>query len=77
MCDTSAEIRAAIIAVLTNIPPEILEQVLVKLISQGVESKLDLQFIRDEDLLKHLQPVQCCKLIAVWKSERKQHFLKH
>lgn len=71
MCDIGGEIRAAITAVLTNIQPEILEQVVEKIIGQGVESKLDLQFIREEDLLEHLRPIHCRKLLAVWKSERK------
>ncbi|KAL0152015.1 hypothetical protein M9458_052681, partial [Cirrhinus mrigala] len=52
------DVRDAVLAVLPGLPEE-------KLLI-GVESKSDLQFVKEEDLPDHITPIQCRRLLNAW-----------
>lgn len=60
-------IEDAILSVLPNLPKETVLKIFEKLTSQGLESKEDLAFVREEEILR---PIQCCKLLTGWKLGR-------
>ena len=67
MSELTSLIKEAIVSVLPNLPEETLCQMVEKLIGQGLESTDDLAFVREEDILEFVRPIQCRKLLAVWK----------
>lgn len=73
MSDINKCINKAVISDL----PSLLEEKLVvwveKILNQGVENKDDLKYIREEDLVEFVRPIQCRKL--VWKLQgTRDHF---
>ncbi|RXN16247.1 hypothetical protein ROHU_008447 [Labeo rohita] len=63
------DVQDAVLAVLPGLPEEKLLSLLNKLASIGVESKSDLQFVKEEDLPDHITPIQCCRLLNAWNVE--------
>ncbi|CAL8290569.1 unnamed protein product [Merluccius merluccius] len=63
------DIRQAVFAVLPSLPDDKLQSLLNKLASIGVESKSDLQFIKEEDLPANITPIQCRRLLNAWQTE--------
>ena len=69
MAALGEDIRQAVWAVLPSLPEDKLQSILMKLESIGVETRSDLQFIKDEDLSANITPIQCRKLLNAWKNE--------
>ncbi|KAE8291060.1 hypothetical protein D5F01_LYC10655 [Larimichthys crocea] len=63
------DIREAVLAVLPSLPEDKVQSLLNKLASIGVESKSDLQFIKEEDLLANITPIQCRRLLNAWQTQ--------
>ena len=53
------DIRHAVLAALPDLPENKLQSVLNKLESTGVESRSDLRFVKEEDLLANITALQC------------------
>nr|XP_055062817.1 uncharacterized protein LOC129445849 [Misgurnus anguillicaudatus] len=66
MSSLGEEIRDAVLAVLPGLPDDKLSSLLNTLASIGVESKSDLQFIKEQDLPDHITPIQCRRLLSAW-----------
>jgi len=60
MSDISESIKDAVISVLPSVPEE-------TILHQGVESKDDLQYIREQEIAEVIRPIQCRKLLNAWK----------
>ena len=60
-------VKETVVSTLKNVPESLLSDVLSKLQECGCESLEDLQFIQESDLCPPLKPVQCRKLLQVWK----------
>ncbi|XP_041839467.1 uncharacterized protein LOC121638641 [Melanotaenia boesemani] len=68
MCDdTSAWIREIIQATLPSLPEEKIYLLVEKLRMQGVESREDLMYVQEEDMVDFIRPIQCRKLLDCWK----------
>ncbi|KAI3352084.1 hypothetical protein L3Q82_020910 [Scortum barcoo] len=63
------DIREAVLAVLPSLPEDKIQSLLNKLASIGVESKSDLQFIKEEDLPANITPIQCQRLLNAWQTQ--------
>lgn len=63
------DVRDAVLVVLLVLPQEKLLSLLSKLTSIGVESKSDLQFVKEEDIPDHITPIQCRRLLNGWNVE--------
>ena len=70
-------LRSAITEALPDLPEvskDILEETLQVL---GVETHGDFQFVKEEDLLSALRPIQARKLVAAWSLICKSRFVVH
>ncbi|XP_063740194.1 uncharacterized protein LOC134864834 [Eleginops maclovinus] len=67
------DIKEAVLAVLPSLPEEKVQMLLNNLASIGVESKSDLQFIKEEDLLANITPIQCRRLLSAWQTLAVDH----
>lgn len=63
------DIREAVLSVLPSLPEDKVQVLLNKLASIGVESKSDLQFIKEEDLPANITPIQCRRLLNAWQTQ--------
>ncbi|KAJ8351967.1 hypothetical protein SKAU_G00234430 [Synaphobranchus kaupii] len=68
MSSLEEQIRGDVLQALPSLPTETLTLLLEKLISCGVESKEDLQYVREEDISELLRPIQCRKILSAWKA---------
>uniref|UniRef100_A0A8C1PKJ5 Uncharacterized protein n=1 Tax=Cyprinus carpio TaxID=7962 RepID=A0A8C1PKJ5_CYPCA len=66
------EIKLAISSSLPGLSDETLQKFIHGLSAIGVETKDDLQYVKEEDLMEFLRPIQCRKLLNVWKNEAAQ-----
>ena len=66
-----AFLQHAIHEVLPGLSDVTKDMLVETLISQGVETSSDLQYITESDLLSVLRPVQARKALAAWKAECK------
>ncbi|KAJ8333916.1 hypothetical protein SKAU_G00412350 [Synaphobranchus kaupii] len=73
MSSLEEQIRGDVLQALPSLPTETLTLLLEKLISCGVESKGDLQYVREEDISELLRPIQCRKILSAWKLEPESH----
>nr|XP_005158438.1 uncharacterized protein LOC101885684 [Danio rerio] len=71
MSTLDEDVRDAVLAVLPGLSEEKLVSLLNKLASIGVESKSDLQFVKEDDLPDHITPIQCRRLLNAWNIEDK------
>lgn len=69
MSTLDEDVRDAVLAVLPGLSEEKLVSLLNKLASIGVESKSDLQFVKEDDLPDHITPIQCRRLLNAWNIE--------
>ncbi|KAG5836596.1 hypothetical protein ANANG_G00257280 [Anguilla anguilla] len=67
MSDISESIKDAVISVLPSVPEETLTLLVETILHQGVESKDDLQYIREQEIAEVIRPIQCRKLLNAWK----------
>ncbi|KAF7648241.1 hypothetical protein LDENG_00160070 [Lucifuga dentata] len=67
--DACAWIREIIQATLPSLPEEKIKLLVEKLTLQGVESREDLKYVREEDMVDFIRPIQCRKLLDSWKSQ--------
>ncbi|KAM7398692.1 hypothetical protein PAMA_006546 [Pampus argenteus] len=63
------DIREAVLVVLPSLPEDKVQSLLNNLASIGVKSKSDLQFIKEEDLLANITPIQCRRLLNAWQTQ--------
>lgn len=63
------DIQDEVLSSLPGLSDELLTSLLEGLEELGIESKNDLQFLQEKDLVKYLRPIQCRKLINGWKNE--------
>ncbi|KTF71661.1 hypothetical protein cypCar_00046218 [Cyprinus carpio] len=63
------EIKLAISSSLPGLSDETLQKFIHGLSVIGVETKDDLQYVKEEDLMEFLRPIQCRKLLNAWKNE--------
>ncbi|XP_032365428.1 uncharacterized protein LOC116680827 [Etheostoma spectabile] len=73
MLDPSALIRESILCTLPSIAPESLQNVIEKLMQQGVDSREDLQYVREQDMEEFIRPIQCRKLLEAWKPKEPEN----
>lgn len=64
----SNEVKDIILRALPKLSSDVLQQILSKLQSSGLESKEDLQYVQQEDLSDVLPVIQLRKLLQVFKS---------
>lgn len=67
MSDISESIKDAVISVLPSVPEETLTLLVETILHPGVESKDDLQYIREQEIAEVIGPSQCRKLLNAWK----------
>ncbi len=60
------EIKLAICSSLPGLSDETLQKLIHGL---GVETKADLNYVKEGDLMEYLRPIQCRKLLNAWKNE--------
>ncbi|XP_034145225.1 uncharacterized protein LOC117593613 [Esox lucius] len=63
------EIKLAFSSSLPGLSDETLKKFIHGLSAIGVETKDDLQYVKEEDLMEFLRPIQCRKLLNEWKNE--------
>ncbi|GAA6089220.1 uncharacterized protein LOC113101086, partial [Tachysurus ichikawai] len=63
------EIKLAISSSLPGLSDETLQKFIHGLSAIGVETKDDLRYVKEEDLMEFLRPIQCHKLLNAWKNE--------
>ncbi len=66
MTAASEEISKAVLAALPGLPPDALASLMTGLESLGVQSTEDLCYLKEDDLLIYLRPVQCRRLICAF-----------
>lgn len=67
MSDVTRCIKEEITSVLSSLPEDTLNLLVEKILNQGVESKEDLQYVREEDIVEFILPIQCRKLLKAWR----------
>ncbi|XP_039608902.1 uncharacterized protein LOC120528891 [Polypterus senegalus] len=67
MSELQEEIKQTVLSVIPGLPEERLNPLVEKLIGLGVESFEDLVYVKEEDILEFIQPIQCRKLLNAWK----------
>jgi len=65
--DTHERVREIIQATLPSLDEEKIKLLVEKLLLQGVESRQDLKYVREEDMVDIIRPIQCRKLLDCWK----------
>ncbi|KAK2838289.1 hypothetical protein Q7C36_013103 [Tachysurus vachellii] len=63
------EIKLAISSSLPGLSDETLQKFIHGLSAIGVETKDDLRYVKEEDLMEFLRRIQCRKLLNAWKNE--------
>lgn len=63
------EIKLAICSSLPGLSDETLQKLIHGLTAIGVETKADLNYVKEGDLMEYLRPIQCRKLLNAWKNE--------
>lgn len=66
MIAASEDIGKAVLAALPGLPTDTLASLMTGLESLGVQSMEDLFYLREDDLLIYLRPVQCRRLICAF-----------
>ncbi|CAM4566857.1 unnamed protein product [Leuciscus chuanchicus] len=66
MIAASEEISKAVLAALPGLPPDTLTSLMTGLESLGVQSREDLYYLKEDDLLIYLRPIQCRRLICAF-----------
>nr|XP_055049458.1 uncharacterized protein LOC129434833 isoform X1 [Misgurnus anguillicaudatus] len=70
------EIKLAICSSLPFLSDETLQKLMHGLTAVGVETKADLLYVKEEDLLEYLRPIQCRKLLDAWKNKEQDRCLR-
>lgn len=63
----------AVLSVLPGLSPDVTSQLVEKLTDQGVESLDDLIYVKEDDILEFIRPIQCRKLLSAWQNEGKDN----
>ncbi|XP_036416694.1 uncharacterized protein LOC118800543 [Colossoma macropomum] len=63
------ELKQVVCSTLPGLSEETLKKLVDGVVAVGVETQADLQFVKEEDLLEHLKPIQCRRLLNAWKCE--------
>ncbi|KAF5907891.1 uncharacterized protein DAT39_002437, partial [Clarias magur] len=66
MSDVTRCIKEEVTSVLPSLPEDTLNLLVEKVLNQGVESKEDLQYVKEEDIVELIRPIQCRKLLKAW-----------
>lgn len=64
-------LKDAVLSVLPILSPDVINQLVEKLVDQGVEGVDDLVYVKEDDILEFLRPIQCRKLLSAWKNQGK------
>lgn len=65
--DISVQIQETVKAMLPSLTEEKSKLLIEKLILKGVENTEDLKYIKEDDMVEFINPVQCRKLLVYWK----------
>ncbi|XP_067284857.1 uncharacterized protein [Pseudorasbora parva] len=69
MSEMKEVLKDAVLSVLPSLSPEVINQLVEKLMDQGVEGLDDLVYVKDDDILEFIRPIQCRKLLSAWKNQ--------
>ncbi|XP_026129962.1 uncharacterized protein LOC113110151 isoform X2 [Carassius auratus] len=62
-------LKDAVLLVLPSLSPDVTNQLVEKLMDQGVEGLDDLVYVKEDDILEFIRPIQCRKLLSSWKNQ--------
>ncbi|XP_052002462.1 uncharacterized protein LOC127657637 [Xyrauchen texanus] len=60
-------LKDAVLSVLPSLSQDLTEQLVEKLMDQGVEGLDDLVYVKEDDIAAFIRPIQCRKLLGAWK----------
>nr|XP_023659174.1 uncharacterized protein LOC111839466 isoform X2 [Paramormyrops kingsleyae] len=66
-------LKDAVLSVLPSLSPDVISQLVEKLTNQGVEGLDDLIYVKEDDILEFIRPIQCRKLLSAWQNQEKQN----
>ncbi|XP_053333205.1 uncharacterized protein LOC128506653 isoform X2 [Clarias gariepinus] len=66
MSDVTRCIKEEITSVLPSLPKNTLHLLVEKVLNKGVETKEDLQYVKEKDVAELIRPIQCRKLLKAW-----------
>ncbi|XP_042609737.1 uncharacterized protein LOC109084889 [Cyprinus carpio] len=66
-------LKDAVLLVLPSLSPDVTNQLVEKLMDQGVEGLDDLVYVKEDDILEFIRPIQCRKLLSSWKNQEHQN----
>lgn len=69
MSELEEKIKLYILSVLPKLSEDSLKQSVDKLLGHGIEDLEDLVYVKEDDMLKYLRPIQCRKLLCAWKNQ--------
>ncbi|XP_067217734.1 uncharacterized protein [Chanodichthys erythropterus] len=73
MSGIKESLKDAVLLVLPSLSPDVTNQLVEKLMDQGVEDLDDLTYVKEEDISEFLRPIQCRKLLSAWKHQEHQN----
>lgn len=62
-------LKDAVLSVLPSLSPDVISQLVEKLTNQGVEDLDDLIYVKEDDILEFIRPIQCRKLLSAWQNQ--------
>uniref|UniRef100_A0A3B3RC51 Uncharacterized protein n=1 Tax=Paramormyrops kingsleyae TaxID=1676925 RepID=A0A3B3RC51_9TELE len=62
-------LKDAVLSVLPSLSPDVISQLVEKLTNQGVEGLDDLIYVKEDDILEFIRPIQCRKLLSAWQNQ--------
>lgn len=71
MSGIKESLKDAVLLVLPSLSPDVTNQLVEKLMDQGVEGLDDLTYVKEEDISEFLRPIQSRKLLSAWKHQGK------
>lgn len=60
-------IRKEVKSVLPTLSEPLLDAILERLRSKGVDTRDDLQFVQEDDIVDLIKPIHCRRLLCTWK----------
>ncbi|KAI7809133.1 hypothetical protein IRJ41_000258 [Triplophysa rosa] len=66
-------LKDAVLSVLPSLSSDVTSQLVEKLMNQGVEGLDDLIYVKKDDILEFIRPIQCRKLLSAWQNQEKQN----
>lgn len=69
-------LKDAVLLVLPSLSQDVTNQLVEKLMDQGVEGLDDLVYVKEDDILEFIRPIQCRKLLSSWQNQGKDNVKK-